>query len=70
MNDWVDVGVTGEYWLGADWDNRWRTGGSVDEVVEEAHLSPKWIMEGIKRFAADREKRLKTAREHLRKLES
>ena len=70
MSDWVDAGVTGEYWLGSDWDNRWRTGGSVDEVVEEAHLSPKWIMEGIRRFANDRAQRLKTARELLGKLDA
>ncbi|HET6348642.1 MAG TPA: transketolase [Candidatus Krumholzibacteria bacterium] len=70
MSDWVDAGLTGEYWLGSDWDNRWRTGGSVDEVVEEAHLSPKWLMEGIRRFAQDRPARLKAARERLRKLEA
>ena len=70
MLDWADVGLTGEYWLCADWDDRWRTGGTVDEVVEEAHLSPKWIMEGIRRFAGDREQRLLAAREKLRKLEA
>ena len=70
MLDWADVGITGEYWLCADWDNRWRTGGTVDEVVEEAHLSPKWLMEGIRRFAEDRPQRLKHAREQLGKLEA
>ncbi len=68
MSDWVDPGVTGEYWLGSDWDNRWRTGGSVDEVVEEAHLSPKWILEGIRRFAKERPQRLKRAQDLLGKL--
>jgi transketolase len=62
MVDWLDYGITGEYWLSSDWDNRWRTGGSVDEVVEEAHLSPKWILEGIQRFAKERTQRLKTLR--------
>ena len=42
----------------SDWDNRWRTGGSLAEVVEEAHLDPKNLMEGIRRFARDREVRL------------
>jgi transketolase len=69
MTDWVDPGVTGEYWLSSDFDNNWRTGGSVDEVVEEAHLSPKWLMEGIRRFAKDRDQRLKRARDLLGKLE-
>ena len=46
------------YSLASDWDNRWRTGGTVDEVVDEAHLSPSHLEEGIKRFAADRSARL------------
>jgi hypothetical protein len=41
----------------------------VDEVVEEAHLSPKWILEGIRRFAKDRDQRLARARDLLGKLE-
>jgi transketolase len=69
MLDWVDMGATGEYWLCADWDNRWRTGGTVDEVVEEAHLSPRWLMDGIRRFAEDRAQRLQHARDLLGKLE-
>jgi transketolase len=69
MLDWADVGLTGEYWLCADWDDRWRTGGTVDEVVEEAHLSPKWILEGIRRFAKERPQRLKRARDLLGRLE-
>jgi transketolase len=58
MSDWVDLGLGLEYSLGADWDNRWRTGGTVEEVLEEAHLSPKWLLEGIRRFVRDRQKRL------------
>jgi transketolase len=65
MLDWVDVGLTGEYWLCADWDDRWRTGGTVDEVVEEAHLSPKWILEGIRRFAKERPQRLARLKERV-----
>ncbi len=62
MVDWVDYGLTGEYWLSSDWDNRWRTGGTVDEVVEEAHLSPKWILEGIRRFTSERAQRVQKLR--------
>jgi transketolase len=68
MYDWVDAGLTGEYWLSSDWDNRWRTGGSVDEVVEEAHLSPKWLLEGIRRFAKERDQRLKKIDADLKRL--
>ena len=58
MHDWLFNKTAEEYSLSSDWDNRWRTGGTVEEVIEEAHLSPKWILEGIERFVADREKRL------------
>ena len=44
--------------MSSDWDDQWRSGGSVDEVVEEAHLSAEWIKKGIDRFASDRKARL------------
>ena len=58
MRDWVDGPLGAEYSMGADWDNRWRTGGSVDEVMDEAHLTTPYILEGIGRFVRDRESRL------------
>jgi hypothetical protein len=58
MREWIANPVVAEYSLASDWDNRWRTGGSVDEVVDEAHLGPSHILDGIKRFAADRSVRL------------
>ena len=58
MRDWVDGPLGAEYSMGADWDNRWRTGGSVDEVMDEAHLTPPYIIEGVTRFATERASRL------------
>jgi transketolase len=58
MIDWIDLSISGAYTLSSDWDNRWRTGGTVDEVVEEAHLSADHILEGIRRFALARDERL------------
>lgn len=58
MREWIANPVVAEYSLASDWDNRWRTGGSVDEVMDEAHLGPGHIFEGIRRFVADREVRL------------
>ncbi|MBC8323525.1 MAG: transketolase [Candidatus Marinimicrobia bacterium] len=58
MHKWVANKIVEEYSLSSDWDNRWRTGGSVDEIVDEAHLSPRWIWDGITKFAADRKDRL------------
>lgn len=58
MADWIWTRDGLDYAITSDWDDRWRTGGSVDEVLEEAHLSPDWILKGIQKFVASREKRL------------
>lgn len=58
MHDWLFNKTAEVYALSADWDNRWRTGGSVDQVLEEAHLSPSWLLAGIERFVHDRTQRL------------
>jgi transketolase len=63
MGDWFGNKVAEEYALTPDWDDRWRTGGSVDEIVKEAHLDPTSLREGIARFVADREKRLARVRD-------
>ena len=55
--------MVAEYSLTSDWDDRWRTGGTVDEVIEEAHLSQEHILRGIERFARERESRIRTLRE-------
>lgn len=58
MYDWLGSEVSAEYSLSSDWDDRWRTGGTLDEVIEEAHLDPAHVLAGIERFVEDREKRL------------
>ena len=62
ISDWVTHPVVAEYSLASDWDNRWRTGGSLEEVIEESHLSPHYILEGIQRFVKDRNTRLQALR--------
>ncbi|MFQ5696460.1 MAG: transketolase, partial [Terriglobia bacterium] len=47
--DWSFNPLAGEYALSSDADNRWRTGGTVDDVLEEAHLDPASILAGIER---------------------
>ncbi len=59
MQDWTGNRLSIEYAMTADWDDNWRSGGSVDEVMEEAHLSGRWLLEGIERFANDIETRMK-----------
>jgi len=58
MHDWIDHPIVAEYSLTSDWDDRWRTGGTVDEVVAEAHLSPQHLLAGVERFAKERGQRL------------
>jgi len=65
MGDWVFSKINEEYALSSDWDNRWRTGGTVDEIIEEAHLSTDWLLGGIERFVRDRDERLGRVRAML-----
>jgi len=58
MADWIIGPVAEEYSLSADRDDRWRTGGSVDEVMDEAGLSADHILAGIERFVRERAERL------------
>jgi transketolase len=67
--DWISNPVVAEYSMTSDWDNRWRTGGSVDEVIAEAHLSSEDILKGIERFVKDRDKRLRRLREAVEAVE-
>ncbi len=65
MRHWATGPLVRRYSLSADWDDRWRTGGSVDEVIEEAHLDPGHILAAIQRFAAERGERLAALRDEL-----
>jgi transketolase len=65
MRDWADDPIVREYSLSSDWDDRWRTGGTLDEVIEEAHLDSAHILEGIERFVRERPARLQGLRERL-----
>ncbi len=68
MHDWLFSKTSEEYSVSADWDNRWRTGGTLDEVLDEAHLTPFHIRERIARFAHDRPLRLQKLGEALDRL--
>lgn len=59
MHDWLPHKVAEHYAMSSDWDDRWRTGGSVEEVKREAHLDPDSLLEGIEKFVRDREERLR-----------
>ena len=47
-----------KYSISADWDDKWRQGGNLEEIIDEAHLSADWQEKGINRFANDRDQRI------------
>jgi transketolase len=54
--------LTDEYSLTSDWDHQWLTSGLEKEVIEEAHLDPVSIYNGIERFAKHHDERIKRQR--------
>jgi transketolase len=66
MRDWVFNPLADRYAMSSDQDDRWRTGGTVDDVIEEAGLDPDSLLAGIERFVAERSQRLEEMREGLR----
>lgn len=62
MHDWLANKVCEEYTLSPDFDDRWRTGGSVDEILDESHLTWPWVLKGILRFANESAERMKRIR--------
>ena len=58
MHNWISNRVVSEYSVSPDWDDNWRTGGSLDEIIDEAHLSPRWVLSSIEKFASERKIRL------------
>lgn len=62
LHEWLANKVAEEYTVSPDYDNRWRTGGSLDEILDESRLTWPWILKGIKRFAEDTDQRLERIR--------
>ena len=58
MHDWIASKVSERYAMSSDFDNRWRTGGSVEELKREAHIDANSLWAGIAKFAAERDGRL------------
>jgi transketolase len=59
MHDWLAHKIAEHYAMSTDFDDRWRTGGSVEEVKVEAHIDPEHLLAGIQKFADDRPDRLR-----------
>jgi len=65
MKNWISNRVVNEYSLSPDFDNRWRTGGSVDEIIAESKLDSQSLLDGINRFANERNDRLNRLRQSI-----
>ena len=70
MRDWVFNPLADRYAMAPDWDDRWRTGGTLEEVIEEAHLDPASLLAGIERFVKDRDQRLAELRAGMDSVQS
>ena len=62
MHKWIANRVVEDYSLSPDFDNQWRTGGSLDEIIAESKLDSKSIWNGIIKFTSERVKRLNALR--------
>ena len=65
MRDWAEGPIVQAYSLSADFDDQWRTGGTLEEIIEEAHLDAPHILGAIERFVLEREARLASWRDLL-----
>ena len=65
MHNWTVNKVVEIYSMSPDHDNRWRTGGSLDEIIEESKLDRKSILDGIRKFVNERSNRLELIKKYL-----
>ena len=65
MHNWISNKIVEAYSMSPDHDNKWRTGGSVDEIVAESRLDEKSILDGIKKFANEKPTRLKLIKDSI-----
>ena len=58
MHKWIGGKIVEDYSMSPDFDNRWRTGGSVDEIVAESKIDSLSVLDGIRKFVNERDKRM------------
>ena len=59
LNKWIANRIVEEYSMSPDFDNQWRTGGALDEIIAESNLDPESVWNGIIKFTSERARRLK-----------
>ena len=65
MGRWIKNPIVAKYSLSPDFDNRWRTGGSVDQIITESRLDSLSILNAFKRFSDERDKRLELIKKDI-----
>ncbi len=68
MRDWIFNPFAEEFAISPDWDDRWRTGGNLGEILDESHLTSEWILDGINTFVSSRSQRLNALKESINNL--
>ena len=58
MNKWIANRIVEEYSMSPDFDNQWRTGGALDEIIAESKLDAESVWNGIIKFTSERARRL------------
>jgi transketolase len=67
MHKWIANRIVEEYSMSPDFDNQWRTGGSLDEIIAESKLDSESVWNGIIKFTSERAKRLEALRSSIPK---
>lgn len=57
VSNWIPHAVAADYCMSPDHDDRWRTGGSVSQIVGESRLDAASQRAGIQRFVDERAQR-------------
>ena len=70
MSNWIKHDIVRKYSISPDWDNRWRCGGNLEEIIDESHLSSKWQMRKILEFATDYKRRINYLNATISNIES
>ena len=65
MEKWIVNRFVLAYSMAPDYDNRWRSGGTLDQIIIESKLDPSSIWVGINRFSNERSKRLESLKKEI-----
>ena len=65
MGNWIKNRFVAKYSLSPDYDNRWCSGGSVNQIITESRLNSINILNAIKRVSDERDKRVELIKKEI-----